>query len=121
MNATKHGWPSIKHLVSLLPFPSSFSLLPVLMGPFGDAFGKGYGFGGSLVAAWGRGTFSRTRCVIRSLPCGRILWEGVSTVQCVAWVLVKGRVSKRRWPIPGVVFGFTEVACSEAECRVLWV
>jgi len=33
MNATKHGWPSIKHLVSLLPFPSSFSLLPVLMGP----------------------------------------------------------------------------------------
>jgi len=55
------------------------------------------------------------------LPCGRILWEGVSTVQCVAWVLVKGRMSKRRWPIPGVVFGFTKVACSEVECHVLWV
>jgi len=30
MNATKHGWPSIKHLGFLLPFPSSFSLLPFL-------------------------------------------------------------------------------------------
>jgi len=29
-NATKHGWPSIKHLAFLLPFPSSFSLLPFL-------------------------------------------------------------------------------------------
>jgi len=30
MDATKHGWPSIKHLAFLLPFPSSFSLLPFL-------------------------------------------------------------------------------------------
>jgi len=29
-NATKHGWPSIKHLVSLLPFPSTSSFLPFL-------------------------------------------------------------------------------------------
>jgi len=30
MNATKHGWPWIKHLVSLLPFLSSLSILPFL-------------------------------------------------------------------------------------------
>jgi len=30
MNATKHGWPSIKHLISLLSFPSSLSFLPFL-------------------------------------------------------------------------------------------
>ena len=30
MNATKHGWPSIKHIVSLLSFPSSLSFLPFL-------------------------------------------------------------------------------------------
>jgi len=30
MNATKLGWPSIKHRVSLQLFPSSFSLLPFL-------------------------------------------------------------------------------------------
>ena len=29
-NPTKHGWPSIKHLVSLLPFPSSLSFLTFL-------------------------------------------------------------------------------------------
>ena len=35
-NATKHGWPSIKHLVSVPPFPSSLSLLhfPFLQFPF---------------------------------------------------------------------------------------
>ena len=30
MNATKHGWPSIKHLLSLLPFPSTLSFVPFL-------------------------------------------------------------------------------------------
>jgi len=29
-DATKIGWPLIKHLAFLLPFPSSFSLLPFL-------------------------------------------------------------------------------------------